>query len=186
MVYQEEHYKKILVVFGILFIALSSIELINIFLLLNTQINLYGKKMLFQEFIFNSTYVPPSGTLIFIFLIFGETVNLSAICDDETAAGQIWYSMYNDSVYFNSTPVDYVDNEIYTFNITINETGDTDVNLSIYCDDASGNIAQSSWIGFTVKDSWYNTSFKKCKNITINNSGTTNAGKSLWTTILIN
>ena len=69
MVYQEEDYKKVLVVFGILFIALSSIELIIIFLLMNTQINLYGKKMLFQEFIFNSTYVPLSGTLLFIFLI---------------------------------------------------------------------------------------------------------------------
>ena len=69
MVYKEEHYKKVLLVFGLLFIVLSSIELFNIFLLLNTQINLYGKKMLFQEFIFNSTYVPLSGTLIFLFLI---------------------------------------------------------------------------------------------------------------------
>jgi len=69
MVYREEHYKKCLIVFGLLFIILSSIELFSIFLLLVTQINLYGKKMLFQEFIFNSNYVPLSGTLIFIFLV---------------------------------------------------------------------------------------------------------------------
>ncbi|TFG21484.1 MAG: hypothetical protein EU529_13540 [Promethearchaeota archaeon] len=69
MVYKEKYYKKALIVFGLLFIFLSSIELFNIFLLLATQINLYGKKMLFQEFIFNSTYVSLSGTLIFIFLI---------------------------------------------------------------------------------------------------------------------
>ena len=79
MVMEEKHYRKVLITFGILFIALSAIELFNIFLLMNTRINLYGKKMLFQDFIFNSEMVPLSGILlffsfvtsIFVFLIIG-------------------------------------------------------------------------------------------------------------------
>lgn len=69
MVWVEGGYRKVLIIFGILFITLSAIELFNIYLLMNTTINLYGKKMLFQEFIFNSTIVPLSGTLLFIFII---------------------------------------------------------------------------------------------------------------------
>ncbi|MFX1294125.1 MAG: hypothetical protein ACFFD2_04615 [Promethearchaeota archaeon] len=69
MVWLEGGYRKVLVIFGILFIAVSAIELFNIYLLMITTINLYGKKMLFQDFIFNSTIVPPSGTILFIFII---------------------------------------------------------------------------------------------------------------------
>ena len=69
MAMQEEHYRRVLIVFGILFIILSSIELINIYILMNTQINLYGKKMLFKDFIHNLDIVPIAGILLFYFLI---------------------------------------------------------------------------------------------------------------------
>ena len=79
MVIEEKHYRKALIIFGILFIALSAIELINIFLLLNTSINLYGRKMLFQDFMLNFDIMPLSGIVlffsivcsIFVFLILG-------------------------------------------------------------------------------------------------------------------
>ncbi len=96
-----------------------------------------------------------------------QTVNLSAICDDETGAGQIWYSKYNQSIYYNSTPVNYLDNVIYTFNITIDEKRGTDVNLTIYCNDSSGNEATfAGWIGFTVN----NTQPSYSGNPSINNT----------------
>jgi hypothetical protein len=69
MTMQEEHYRKVLIFFGILFIILSSIELFGIYILMNTQINLYGKKMLFQDFIHNLDIVPIAGILLFYFLI---------------------------------------------------------------------------------------------------------------------
>jgi len=76
---EEKHYRKALKIFGFLFIALSAIELISIFLLLNTRINLYGRKILFQNFILNYEIMPLSGILlffsfiisIFVFLIIG-------------------------------------------------------------------------------------------------------------------
>lgn len=62
--------------------------------------------------------------------------------------------MYNDSIYWNSTPVDYVNNQIYTFNITIEEPKGTDINLTIYCNDTYGNEATfAGWIGFTIGNS---------------------------------
>ncbi|MFX0140439.1 MAG: hypothetical protein ACFFDN_42765 [Candidatus Hodarchaeota archaeon] len=69
MVWLEEGYRKVLIIFGFLFIAVSAIQLFTIYLLMTTTINLYGKKMLFQDFIFNSTFVPLSGSLLFIFII---------------------------------------------------------------------------------------------------------------------
>ena len=83
----------------------------------------------------------------------GETVNLSAICNDETAAGQVWYSKYNESVYFNSTPVAYTNNIVYEYNITLDEVAGTEINLTMYCNDSNGNEALfAGWLGFTLTD----------------------------------
>jgi len=80
-----------------------------------------------------------------------ETINLIANCTDETAAGQIWYSKYNGTDYFNSTSYNYVNNLYYMFNITINEKKDTAVNFTVYCNDSSGNINNTAgWLGFNV------------------------------------
>ncbi len=67
MVWLEGGYRKVLIIFGVLFVAISAIQLFTIYLLMNTTINLYGNKMLFQNFIFN--IVPLLGTVLFIFII---------------------------------------------------------------------------------------------------------------------
>lgn len=66
---KENVYKRVLVIFGMIFIALSAIELIITFILLNTSVNLYGNRMLFYEMILNLEIMPLSGLLLFFFFI---------------------------------------------------------------------------------------------------------------------
>lgn len=58
--------KKGLILFGVIFIGLSIIELVNTVLLWYTKFNLDGKKVLFSELIFT---IPLYGTFLFFFLI---------------------------------------------------------------------------------------------------------------------
>ncbi|MFX1384228.1 MAG: hypothetical protein ACFFBP_17470 [Promethearchaeota archaeon] len=76
MVWLEGIYRRVLIIFGILFIIISAIQLFTIYLLMITPINLYGKKMLFQDFIFNSTFVPILGTILFIFILMSVIIFL--------------------------------------------------------------------------------------------------------------
>lgn len=69
---------------------------------------------------------------------------------DETGAGQIWYGKLNGT-YFNSTPANWVSGQDYKFNITVTEKAGTDVNLTAYFNDSSGNLNTTNvWTGFTV------------------------------------
>jgi len=68
MTLQEKDYKKFVLFFSFSFIIIPLIELISIYILLNTGVNFYGHKMLFSELMFNSSYMPFSGKLLFILL----------------------------------------------------------------------------------------------------------------------
>lgn len=61
----EKSIKKVLKTFGIAFILLSIIELINVVLLWNSVFNLDGRKILFQELILTSTIFPSYAKFLF-------------------------------------------------------------------------------------------------------------------------
>lgn len=65
----EQSIKTVLRTFGITFILLSIIELINVVLLWNSVFNLDGRKILFQELILTSTIFPSYAKFLFFFLI---------------------------------------------------------------------------------------------------------------------
>ncbi|MBD3339469.1 MAG: hypothetical protein GF353_10190 [Candidatus Lokiarchaeota archaeon] len=66
---EHQAVKKGLVIVSITYIVLSLIELFNTLVLLNTEITVYGRKILFQDLVFSSGLLPFMGTLLFIFLI---------------------------------------------------------------------------------------------------------------------
>ncbi len=58
---------KSLKICSIIFIGLSVIELINIFVLLNTELNIDGKKLLLSEIVFSTENFPLEGIFLWIF-----------------------------------------------------------------------------------------------------------------------
>jgi hypothetical protein len=66
---EYEAIKKWVTGFGIIFIVSSIIELINTFLLLNTQVSFKGKTYTMQELFFSSGRMPPTTPYIFVFLV---------------------------------------------------------------------------------------------------------------------
>lgn len=75
---EYEKVVKFLKIIGCLFMSISVIEIVLMISLNFTEFDISGSPILFSEFIYNSSYISLTGTILWLFLIFGMVIFLIA------------------------------------------------------------------------------------------------------------